>query len=552
MASSSHHSTKSIEGERNLRVPISSTFFISVESLPESAHFSGNQRHEHVRRNYPRSGNWSLSIRPSRFSTISRSRQEAGSSAESLAPTAGVDEEGQFTVRQQKSLVKYELPGILSTHHKEARKLWIKMLVVFFVLLVMTIMGTMSIYWGGDHSLQFNLRVLTIAVVDFDHGEIGDHLKEMVVKERSKDYKKSLGLVNVDGGEMDARVEEVYRKLHRQDFWFAVIINSNASEVMNAAFSGEIETYDPKGAIQVVYEEARNALVIGEVVYPKVIAFLDQFVLDFTKQKQKALMEANSNGENNATDVMALERQLENPVAVGFTVRNMVPAIPSTAEAATEIGTIYLIIVSFLSVLMFDKLSDTIMGNIPTRSYYIYRIIILPTVYFFLSLFYLCLSCVWHISFSKFYGGSGYVLYWMLSWISMMAFGLCIENINNILGMPFTPVFFVFWVISNVTTGFYPTEMLSNFYKWGIVWPLRHDMMGARAIIYGTKNTLRENFGVLLGWVIISLLLLPGTVWLQLRKKRAVLEKKKGEVLERVWGEPAREKGGVLRMPTLK
>jgi hypothetical protein len=201
---------------------------------------------------------------------------------------------------------------------------------------------------------------------------------------------------------------------------------------------------------------------------------------------------------------------------------------------------------------MFDKLSDTIMGNIPTKSYYIYRMIILPIVYFFLSLFYLCLSCVWEISFSKFYGSSGYVLYWMLSWISMMAFGLCIENINNILGMPFTPVFFVFWVISNVTTGFYPTEMLSNFYKWGIVWPLRHDMMGARAIIYGTKNTLRQNFGVLLGWVIISLLFLPGTVWLQLRKKKVLMEKKKAEVLERVWGEPATEKGGVLRMPTLR
>ncbi|PQE15845.1 MNNG and nitrosoguanidine resistance protein [Rutstroemia sp. NJR-2017a BBW] len=426
------------------------------------------------------------------------------------------------------------------------------MLVVFFVLLVATIMGTMSIHWGGDHSLQFNLRVLTVAVVDFDQGEIGNYLKEMVVEERSKDYKRSLGFVNVDGAEMDESVDEVYRKLHRQDFWFAIIVNSNASETMNAAFAGDTQVYDPKGAVEVVYEEARNALVIGKVLYPKVIAFLDQFVLDFTKQKQKALMDANSNGDSNFTNIVALQRQLKNPVATGFTISNMAPAIPSTAAAATEIGTIYLIIVSFLSVLMFDKLSDTIMGNIPTKPYYIYRIIILPFVYFFLSLFYLCLSCVWNISFSKFYGGSGYVLYWMLSWVSMMAFGLCIENINNILGMPFTPVFFVFWVISNVTTGFYPTEMLSNFYKWGIVWPLRHDVMGARAIIYGTKNTLRENFGALLGWVIISLLLLPGTVWLQLRKKKDLLEKKRGEVLERVWGEPAREKGGVLRMPTLR
>lgn len=340
-SSASHHSsTGSHEGEINLRLPISSTFFISVESLPESAHFSGSQRREHVRRSYPRSGTWSIGIRPSQFSVMSRSQQEPGSSEESLAPTGARDEEDQYTAHQHQNLVKYELPGMLSAHHKEARKLWIKMLVVFFVLLVTTIMGTMSIYWGGDHSLQYNLRVLTIAVVDFDHGEVGDYLKKMVVEERSKDYQRGLGLVNVDGGEMDGSVEEVYRKLHRQDFWFGIIVNSNASEAMNAAFAGRIQAYDPKGAVQVVYEEARNALVIGQAVYPKVIAFLDQFVLEFTKQKQRTLMEANSKRNGNATGVVALQRQLKNPVAVGFTVSNMAPAIPSTAEAATEIGTI--------------------------------------------------------------------------------------------------------------------------------------------------------------------------------------------------------------------
>ena len=50
----------------------------------------------------------------------------------------------------------------------------------------------------------------------------------------------------------------------------------------------------------------------------------------------------------------------------------------------------------------------------------------------------------------------------------MLALGLPVENIQNAFGPPWTPIFLIFWVISNVTTGFFPNEILSNFYKWGM------------------------------------------------------------------------------------
>ncbi|QSZ28522.1 hypothetical protein DSL72_003020 [Monilinia vaccinii-corymbosi] len=524
-------------------MPISSTFYISDDSLA-----LGNETDDTVDRRGkeeepPIPPEWSLGILPSgrRFP-----RSYIGSPAKSR--THQSDEESlRGTSRSQyRSIIKYPLPSPWSPHLAEDRKLWIRMFVMFCLLLVITIMGTMSIYWGGDHSLQHNIPVLTIAVIDFDHSEVGKYLQDMATAARAKDYAHSLGFVNQNGDNLYGNSDNVHAALNDQKFWVAVVVMENATNSMNHAYEVGDEAYDPESAIHVLYEEARNALVIGEVVYPRLLGFLNEFVLEFTKQKQLSLMQS-----TNGSDVMALQRQVQNPVAVGFTVFNMAPATPSTAEAATEIGTIYLIIVSFLSVLMFDKLSDTIMGTIPTGTYYIYRLTILPFVYFFLSLFYLTLSCMWHIPFSIQFGRAGYPIYWILSWISMTAFGLTIENINNILGMPFTPVFFVFWVISNVTTGFYPTEMLNDFYKWGLVWPLRHNMMGARAIIYGTKNTLRLNFGVLIAWVVVGLILMPGTLWVQMRRKRGAIEEKNRVVLERVWGAPGREKGPSLKLPVL-
>ena len=118
----------------------------------------------------------------------------------------------------------------------------------------------------------------------------------------------------------------------------------------------------------------------------------------------------------------------------------------------------------------------------------------------------------------------------------MMAFGLAVENVNNLLGMPFTPVFFVFWVISNVATGFFPIELLSNFYLWGLAWPLRQVLIGGKAILFGTKNLLGLNFGVLIAWVAVSMALQPFSIWVQMRKQKGQIEAHRREVLERVYG----------------
>lgn len=72
---------------------------------------------------------------------------------------------------------------------------------------------------------------------------------------------------------------------------------------------------------------------------------------------------------------------------------------------------------------MFNALPPIMMGKVPVVRYYVHRMLVFPVVYFFFSLLYLALSCACDISSGKFYGASGYVIYRMLSWVSMMAFG---------------------------------------------------------------------------------------------------------------------------------
>lgn len=199
---------------------------------------------------------------------------------------------------------------------------------------------------------------------------------------------------------------------------------------------------------------------------------LNGFVATFSKQKAQEVSQANS------TNLTALQNALTVPIPVSYTKVNLAyvhvlyrsdrrPLKPVVGEAASQIGLIYLIIISFFGVLFYAPVHFQFAGKIPTAEYYAYRLLVPIISYLVLSLMYSVLSVIWGINFNTHYGHAGFMIYWMLSWISMLALGLPVENIQNAFGPPWTQVFLIFWVISNVVTGFFPNEILSNFYKWG-------------------------------------------------------------------------------------
>lgn len=199
---------------------------------------------------------------------------------------------------------------------------------------------------------------------------------------------------------------------------------------------------------------------------------LNGFVATFSKQKAQEVSQANS------TNLTALQNALTVPIPVSYTKVNFAyvhvlcrsdsrPLKPVVGEAASQIGLIYLIIISFFGVLFYAPVHFQFAGKVPTAEYYTYRLLVPIISYFVLSLLYSVLSVIWGINFNAHYGHAGFMIYWMLSWVSMLALGLPVENIQNAFGPPWTQVFLIFWVISNVVTGFFPNEILSNFYKWG-------------------------------------------------------------------------------------
>lgn len=251
---------------------------------------------------------------------------------------------GEMPVEHHKEvpLMDRPLPGINSPHMVEERKTWRKMILTFIILLVLIVLGILSIYWGADHSLQFNSPVFTTAIIDFDNGEVGPYLQNMGAEARRSNPLKSLGFISEPGSKYNFSNEQVTLALQREHFWFAIVIQANATTAMNYAYETGNSSYDPTGSVHVYYGEGRNALAIDEFAYPSVLGLLNSFVAQFAKMKQASL------AATNAGNVAALTRQTETPIPISFSIFNMAPYVPSTAEAATEIGTICTLLPSFL------------------------------------------------------------------------------------------------------------------------------------------------------------------------------------------------------------
>jgi hypothetical protein len=73
----------------------------------------------------------------------------------------------------------------------------------------------------------------------------------------------------------------------------------------------------------------------------------------------------------------------------------------------------------------------------------------------------------------------------------------------------------------NISVTVLPKELQVWFYRYGIAFPVHNMSQAIRTIIFNTKNHLGRNFGVLLAWVVLSLITLPALQYLMRRREIA-------------------------------
>ena len=363
------------------------------------------------------------------------------------------------------------------------------------LILAVFILAVLSVYWGVLYHVQSNLSSLVIYVVDFD-GQLAPYtgvtplIGPMITQTTEAmvaDSPVHLGYGTLPPSSFNNDPMEVRKAVYEQQAWAAIVINANATALLQQAVETGDASYDPLGACQVIYVEARDQEVHSSYIMPQLSSLQAEITSSFGKMWTSKVL---ANTSISRTNLQRAPQALS--PAIGFSQFNLRPFGPPQAVPAVTIGLIYLIIIAFFSFTFFLPIHMMFIkspGHPPLKFHQliIWRWCATVVAYFFMSLAYSLVSLAFQIPFSQdpgsiyvsvsdtsAYGKATFVVFWMVNWLGMIALGMACENVAMLIGQPWTAMWLIFWVISNVATGFYAIELAPRFYYWGYAWPLHN------------------------------------------------------------------------------
>lgn len=407
-------------------------------------------------------------------------------------------------------------------------------------------------YWAVLYRVAYNTSSLDVFVVDFDGTQapftnevplVGPMITQVTEKMLAAP-EPHLGYITMNPASFDNDPLQVRQAIFDFKAYAAIVINANATGLLRQAVATGNASYDPLGACQQVWVEARDQDTYYDYVLPQLNALQTEITSSFGKMWTEMVLKNTSIPLSN---LQAVPQALS--PAIGFSLFSLRPFDPAVVTPAVTIGLIYLIIIAFFSFSFFLPIYMQLVtpeGHPPIKFYklIIVRWLGANLAYFFMSLAYSFVSLAFQIPFSNSkapdtsvsnnpdaYGHGTFVVYWMVNWVGMSALGLACENVAMIIGQPWTAMWLIFWVISNVSTSFYSLDLSPKWFYWGYAWPLHNIVEASRSLLFDLHSRIGLNFGVLFAWVAINSLLFPGCCyfmrWKMMKAKKAESKKQK-------------------------
>lgn len=215
----------------------------------------------------------------------------------------------------------------------------------------------MSLYWAVLFKAEENMRNLKVAVVDFDGQTVpyndvdpfvGPVLAQMAQETADHTAHPSLGYQVIPASTYGYDPMQVRQAVYDFHYWAAIVIQANASSLLQSSLVTGNGSYDPSGAVQTIFVSARDQNTIFEFVLPQFEQLEKQFMARFGPAWAQRIAD---NTSISAAMMFAAPATV-NP-AVSFLQIDLRPFSPAAATPGVSIGLIYLIIIAFFSFAFF-------------------------------------------------------------------------------------------------------------------------------------------------------------------------------------------------------
>lgn len=254
----------------------------------------------------------------------------------------------------------------------------IRQFVTIYALMITCILAIFSIYWGASYQRNSRLHNLKMLVVIEDdvtvngvEPVIGNTLKLVL----QQDDVKAVGnweVQNITEFNEIAKAhnntikEEVTRQIHHQLYWDSIYVSKNASANFKDYIENPNSQVNASELIYTIYETGRDFLNMRSYVIPGV-----DKVEAVWRSSQSNLLSLFNESANFNYD------QLEKLLApITFTTEDKRPFTDSVLVAPSQVGLIYIIILTFFQVNMFGEVHQEVSKfNLKHKHYVAYRLL---------------------------------------------------------------------------------------------------------------------------------------------------------------------------------
>ncbi|KAG2736112.1 hypothetical protein G9P44_000202 [Scheffersomyces stipitis] len=438
------------------------------------------------------------------------------------------DEEPQgHPISRQQSILQRVQTSMSFFNEKLSQKrhrLTYKFGLIYF-LMAFFVLGIFSIYWGSMYNRFDRLRNLRMLVVIEDEEVngispyIGDEIRAIL---RDPIAKYHGDWIVFNSSEFQAVADrhnnsieaEIQRQIHHQRYWASLYVKPNATyNLYQALLTGDTTYNVTNNSVISIYETGRDFLNMNSYVIPSVET-IEEMWLD----TQAPVMLQIAEQLPNRTEVLAHPGSLSilaSPISLAFF--DLRPYTDPVLVAPSQVGLIYMIIVTFFQFNFFADIHQEVAKfGLKKNHYILYRFIASVISFFVLSLFYSLVTLAFQVDFTKAFGKSGFLVYWMISFLTMWAVG----SANEIMGMlliafypPMLGFWMLFWVIVNITPTFTPLALSAKFFRYGYGLPIHASYELTKVVFFDTyKGAMGRNFGILIAWIVILTAILPFVV----------------------------------------
>lgn len=457
------------------------------------------------------------------------------------------DEAMSRTISRRQSLIERVQSRLSFFNHslKEQRlRLGIKFLFIYVLMGVLTL-GIFSIYWGASYKRNDRVKNFDMLVVMGDTETIdgvdpviGNTLTQVLESPTAKRYgtwhiRSYQDILELGKHHNNNSVEqEIARIIHHQKYWSSIYVKPNASyNLLEAIQQGNSGYNVTNNTIVLIYETGRDFLNMAQYVHPSLLA-VEKMWLASQANVSLALFKH----MDNASDVLADASSLKLATTpLTFSYHDLIPYTNPVLVAPNQVGLIYMIILTFFQVGFFSDVHMVVEQkfNLRRKHYIGYRLLSSTLSYFVLSLFFSFVSLAMQVDFTMAFGRSGFLVYWMVCFLTFAAVGLANEVMAMILITIYPPLvgyWLIFWVLVNISPTFAPFELLPGVFRYGYAMPIHASSELSKVIFFNTwKGKMGYNFAILISWVLVQYVSLPfWIVWFQktmMKKKQKAVAK---------------------------